>query len=292
MNRSYLSGLGFALTAYVTWGVLPLYWVLLREVNPVEVLAHRIIWTLPFAILMVRLAYQWSMVGAVLRQPRELGVLTATATLIAINWGLYIWSVANSRVVEASLGYYLAPLVTVLLGVAFFRERPRPLQWMSIALAAGGVVLMLVGEGMLPWVSLALAFSFGLYGALRKFSHADASAGLLIETVLLLPFCLGWVFWAQMSGRLVFANASLGTDFLLIGAGFVTALPMLWYVAGARRLPLTTVGVLFYLNPTLQFLLGVLVLNEALSWMRLYAFCLIWLGVAVYVCDSLLRRKR
>src|SRR5690625_1148389 len=292
MNRSYLAGLGFALTAYLTWGVLPLYWVLLREVNPVEVLAHRIIWTLPFAVLMVRMAHQWSMVGALLRQPRELGVLAATAMLIAINWGLYIWSVANSRVVEASLGYYLAPLVTVLLGVAFFRERPRPMQWVSIALAAGGVLLMLVGEGMLPWVSLALAVSFGLYGALRKFSRADASAGLLIETVLLLPFCLGWVFWAQMSGRLVFANTSLDTDLLLIGAGFVTALPMLWYVAGARRLPLATVGILFYLNPTLQFLLGVLVLNEALSWMRLYAFCLIWLGVAVYICDGLLRRKR
>lgn len=292
MNRSHLAGLGFALAAYVTWGVLPLYWAQLRLVSPVEVLAHRIIWTLPFAVLMVRLSRQGGVVGTVLRHPRGLGLLAVTAALIAINWGLYIWSVANDRVVEASLGYYLAPLVTVLFGVAIFRERPRPLQWAAIALATGGVALMLMAEGMLPWVSLTLAFSFGLYGALRKFSQADASAGLLIETLLLLPFCLGWVLWAQLSGRLVFANMGFGTDLLLVGAGLVTALPMLWYVAGARRLPLATVGILFYLNPTLQFLLGVLVFNETLSRPRLYAFCLIWLGIAVFVSDGLLRRKR
>lgn len=292
MHRPFLIGLGFALAAYVTWGVLPLYWALLRDVNPLEVLAHRIIWTLPFAGLMVQLGRQWGVIVAVLRQPRQLGLLAATALLIALNWGLYIWAVANSRVVEASLGYYLTPLVSVLLGIIVFSERPRPLQWLAVVLAAAGVGLMLVAEGMLPWVSLTLAGSFGLYGALRKYSQADSSAGLLIETALLAPFCLGWVAWLWVGGQGAFANLSLGTDLLLIGSGIATALPMLWYVAGARRLPLTTVGVLFYLNPTIQFLLGVLVFGEPLSMPRLYTFGLIWLGIALYISDGLRRRKR
>lgn len=276
----------------MTWGVLPLYWTLLRDVSPLEVLAHRIIWTLPFAGLMVQLGRQWGVVGAVLRQPRQLGLLAVTALLIALNWGLYIWAVAKSRVIEASLGYYLTPLVSVLLGIIVFGERPRPLQWLAVALAAAGVGLMLVAEGMLPWVSLTLAGSFGLYGALRKYSQADSSAGLLIETALLAPLCLGWMAWLWVNRQAAFTYTGLGTDLLLIGSGIVTALPVLWYVAGARRLPLATVGILFYLNPTIQFLLGVLVFGEPLSMPRLYTFGLIWLGIALYISDGLRRRQR
>lgn len=275
----------------MTWGVLPLYWTLLRDVSPLEVLAHRIIWTLPFAGLMVQLGRQWGVVGAVLRQPRQLGLLAVTALLIALNWGLYIWAVAKSRVIEASLGYYLTPLVSVLLGIIVFGERPRPLQWLAVALAAAGVGLMLVAEGMLPWVSLTLAGSFGLYGALRKYSQADSSAGL-IETALLAPLCLGWMAWLWVNRQAAFTYTGLGTDLLLIGSGIVTALPVLWYVAGARRLPLATVGILFYLNPTIQFLLGVLVFGEPLSMPRLYTFGLIWLGIALYISDGLRRRQR
>lgn len=276
----------------MTWGVLPLYWTLLRDVSPLEVLAHRIIWTLPFAGLMVQLGRQWGVVGAVLREPRQLGLLAVTALLIALNWGLYIWAVAKSRVIEASLGYYLTPLVSVLLGIIVFGERPRPLQWLAVALAAAGVGLMLVAEGMLPWVSLTLAGSFGLYGALRKYSQADSSAGLLIETALLAPFCLGWMAWLWVNRHGAFTYTGPGTDLLLIGSGIVTALPVLWYVAGARRLPLATVGILFYLNPTIQFLLGVLVFGEPLSMPRLYTFGLIWLGIALYISDGLRRRQR
>lgn len=292
MNRAYLTGLLFALAAYAAWGILPLYWALLRHVSPVEVLAHRVIWTLPFAAAMVGLARQWDELAGLLRRPRTMLVLAATALLIALNWWLYIWAVTNGRMLEASLGYYLTPLVTVLLGLAAFGERPKPLQWLAIMLATAGVALILIGEGLLPWVSLALAFSFGLYGALRKHVRADAAVGLFVETALLLPLFLGWLFQLLLSGRSAFLSINFSTDLLLLGSGVVTALPLLWHVAGARRLSLVALGLLFYLNPTLQFLLGVLVFEEAFSRVRLYAFCLIWAAVAIYVSDMLLRRRR
>ncbi|NLO79119.1 MAG: EamA family transporter RarD [Xanthomonadaceae bacterium] len=214
MNRAYLTGLLFALAAYAAWGILPLYWALLRHVSPVEVLAHRVIWTLPFAAAMVGLARQWDELAGLLRRPRTMLVLAATALLIALNWWLYIWAVTNGRMLEASLGYYLTPLVTVLLGLAAFGERPKPLQWLAIMLATAGVALILIGEGLLPWVSLALAFSFGLYGALRKHVRADAAVGLFVETALLLPLFLGWLFQLLVSGRSAFLSINFSTDLL------------------------------------------------------------------------------
>ena len=292
MKQSLLAGLGFALAAYVVWGGFPLYWKMLASVDPTEVLAHRVLWTLPFATVMVHIGGQWRAVRTALTTPRQLALLTLTACLIALNWGVFIWAVSNSRVVEASLGYYLTPLVTVLLGVLAFGERPRLLQWIAIALAAIGVLVLLLGEGVVPWVSLTLAFSFGLYGALRKYATADSAGGLFIETAVLAPVALAWVAWLAASGSGAFLAGRLSIDLLLIGAGAMTAVPLLCYVAGARRLPLATLGILFYLNPTLQFLLGTLLYGEPLSQMQIYAFIFIWTGIAVYVSESVLRRRR
>lgn len=283
--------MGYALAAYLSWGLLPLYWALLREVGALEVLAHRVVWSLPFALLLVRLSRRWGLVVELLRQPGQLALLTGSALLIGLNWGLYIWAVLNGRVVEASLGYYLMPLVTALLGVIAFGERPWPLQWLALALAAASVGVMLVGEGRMPWVSLTLASSVAFYSALRKHSRADAAVGLLIETVLLVPLCLGWLIWLLASGSAAFTQLGLDTDLLLLASGMATVLPMLWYVAGARRMPLATLGILFYLNPTLQFLLGVLVFDEAMPPLRLAAFCLIWISIALYVGEELRRRR-
>lgn len=291
MDKRYSAGLAFALTANIIWGSFPLYWALLPGVEALEILAHRIIWTLPFAAVMVSVGRQWRLVARVLRTPRQLALLTLTACLIALNWGLYIWSVTHGRVVEASLGYYLTPLVTVLLGVIAFGERPRRLQWLAVGFAVAGVAMLVIGVGHLPWVALTLATSFGLYGALRKRAVADSAAGLFLETAVLAPVALSGVLWLLLGGGGAFLHGGARTDLLLVGAGVMTAVPLLTYVAGARRLPMMTLGILFYVNPTLQLLLGVLVFEEALTRGQIVSFVLIWLGIAVYLLDGILRRR-
>lgn len=292
MRQNSPAGLGYAMAANLIWGCFPLYWALLPGVSALEILAHRILWTLPLALAMVWIGGQWRVAAATLRTPRQLALLTLSACLIALNWGLYIWAVTHGRVVEASMGYYIAPLVTVLLGVIAFGERPRPLQWLAVALAAAGVAVQMLGLGSLPWVGLTLAVSFALYGALRKRSTADSAAGLFIETALLSPLALAGVLWLLATGGGAFLHRGTGTDLLLIGAGFMTAVPLLCYVAGARRLPLATLGILFYANPTLQLLLGVLVFDEPLARAQIAAFVLIWLGILVYLLEGVLRRRR
>jgi chloramphenicol-sensitive protein RarD len=292
MNRTQLSGLGFALAAYLIWGGFPLYWKQLAGVDPVEVLAHRVLWTLPFAAAVVHFGGHWRPVRAALRDWRQLSLLVLTAALIALNWGVYIWAVANDRVLEASLGYYLTPLVSVLLGVVAFAERLRPLQWAAVAFAAAGVAYLMLAEAAPPWAGLTVAFSFGLYGALRKRARVDSAAGLFVETAVLAPAALAWVAWLAAAGNGAFAAGELSTDLLLMGAGVMTAVPLLCYVAGTRRLPLATMGVLFYLTPSLQFLLGTLVYDERLSGAQAGGFGLIWCGLLVYVLEEFLRRRR
>ncbi|MEM8962540.1 MAG: EamA family transporter RarD [Acidobacteriota bacterium] len=274
-----------ALGAYLAWGFIVFYFKAVDHVPPLEVLAHRIAWSVP--LLMAVLVWQGRLasVRTVLRDRRTLGVLLATTVLIAINWLVFILAVFHDQVLQASLGYYINPLVSVLLGMAFLGERLRPVQWLAAGLAVVGVLVLAIGYGVVPWISLLLASSFGLYGLLRKTVRADGLVGLLVETALLLPLCLGYLGYLAATGELVFGQ-DLATSLLLPAGGVVTAVPLLWFANGVRRLRLSTIGFMQYIAPTMQFLIAVLVFAEPFTAGHQKAFVCIWLAVGLYSADA------
>jgi chloramphenicol-sensitive protein RarD len=282
--------LGFA--AYAMWGAFPLYWPLLEPAGAVELLAHRVAWSALMMVVLTVVLRKWSGIRSILTTPRTLGLLLAASAVISVNWGVYIWSVNNEHVVEASLGYFINPLVTVLMGVLVLGERLRPLQWAALGVAALAVVGLTVDEGHAPYIALALAFSFGTYGLLRKKADVGAVEGLTVETVLLSPLALGFILWLQVSG-----NGHAGEDLpwhllLLSTAGLVTALPLLCFGGAATRVPLTTLGLLQYVAPTLQFLLGITVGDEPMSTSRWIGFAVIWAALVLFSLDSVRSRRQ
>jgi chloramphenicol-sensitive protein RarD len=282
-----LAGALYATLAYGTWGVLPVYWKALAGVPLVEVLAHRVFGTVIFSALLLAGLRRTGELGDALRSPRERASLLASGVLIAVNWGVFIWAVGAGRIVETSLGYYLNPLVNVLLGTVFLRERLRRAQGISVALAGAGVLVMLVSHGELPWIALALAVSFGLYGLLHKLTHVRPIAGLALETAALAPAALAYLCFATEppGGALVTAGSLPRT--LLVLAGPVTALPLLWFASAARRLRLSTLGLFQYLAPTLALLVAVLLYGEPFGRAHAAAFALIWAALALYTADAL-----
>lgn len=286
-------GIFYALVAYGIWGLIPLYFRAVRGVSPFEVLAHRIVWSflLLAAALSVARDRAWS---RLLRQrPRIIWSFVASATALSINWLVYIWSVGAGHVVDASLGYFINPLFSVVLAVVVLKERLRPAQWAAVAVAALGVLWLTVLAGQLPWIGLALATTFGCYGLLRKLAALDALAGLALETTLLLPFALGYLLWLGLVGVSAWSGATAGLRALLIAAGPITAVPLLSFAAGARRIPLSLVGILQYLGPTLQLLLGIWVFHEPFAKPKLLGFALIWLAVLLFSAEGwLLARRR
>ena len=286
-HRASASGVAFAASAYLFWGTFPLYFRALAGVPAREILAHRIVWSALFLVLLVSATARWREVGAALRAPRALGTLAATALLISTNWVVYIWAVNAGRVLEASLGYFVNPLVTVLLGVAFLGESLSRRQAAAVALAAAGVLALVIRAGHVPWIALALAVTFGLYGLLRKRLPVDALAGLLGEVGILAPFALAYLAWLR-GGHLADGGAR---TLLLVASGVVTALPLLWFAAGVRRLQLSTVGLLQYLNPTMQFAIAVFVFGEPFGGPHAVAFGCIWAALAVYSLDALARSR-
>jgi len=279
-------GIAYAALAYILWGLFPIYFLQIASVPPVEVVAHRVVWSLAFLLVLLALRRQWAWLAPVLRQPRVLGAFALSAVLLAGNWGVYIWAVTNGHVLDASLGYFITPLVNVLLGTTVLHERPRPAQWAALSLAASGVLWLTVQGGQLPWIALVLAASFGTYGLLRKIATLGALEGLALETLLLAPLAfiaLAW-WWAQ--GTASFPATTWTTDFWLVLLGPVTAVPLLLFAAGARRITLTTLGLLQYLGPTIQFALGVLVFREPFSAMRLIGFGFIWGALVLYSVDG------
>ena len=276
-------GLALAVGAYAFWGVLPLYFHILTGVPALQVLAHRVVWSL---ILLVALVLALRRGGAMLAAARgkTLLLLIASAALIAINWLVYIWSVQHGHVLEASLGYFINPLVNVALGIAVLGERLRKWQGVAIGVAGLGVVAMALSGGGSIWISLVLAASFGLYGLLRKVAAIDALGGLTVETILLAPLCIGWLAYSAAHDATGFGQ-SPGLDMLLLAAGIVTALPLLMFAAAARRLPLSTMGLLQYIAPSLQFGLALL-FGEPLRPVHFVTFPLIWAGCALYAWDS------
>lgn len=285
-------GLAAAITTYIVWGLSPLFWKLLTHVDVLDIMAHRYIWALPLTVLGVVLAGSWAKVRVALGQPRILLTLAVTAAMVTVNSGVYVWAVNNGQVVEASLGYFLTPLLTTLFGLMFFAERLRPWQWAAIGLAGAGVASKMFILGAVPWVGLAIGGSFALYGALRKHVDVGTLTGYFIEIIILAPPSLIYAIWLQTQGLGAFRAVGMGTDLLLIAGGIMTAVPFMLYVMGARRLPLSTLAIFFYINPTLQFLVGVLVFDESVTMGQLFSFGLIWLALIVYTVEGRLGMRR
>ena len=283
-----------AALAYILWGLFPLYIKLVAHVPVLEIVLHRSLWALVFVLALLALRRQFAWLAPVLRQPRTLAIFGLSALLLGANWLLYVWAVNNGRVLDASLGYFINPLVNVLLGCVVLHERPRPLQWAAVALAAAGVLWLAVGAGHVPWVSLLLAASFGFFGLLRKTAPLGAIEGLALETLLLGPLAVAGLLWLGAGGQGHFLQGDGRTDVLLLAAGPATAIPLLLFAYGARRVTLATLGLLQYLGPSIQFVLGVFLYQEPFSASRGVGFALIWAALALYSAESLrlMRRKR
>ena len=291
-HGSVRAGYAYGVAGYIIWGLFPLYFKSVAEANSVEVLAHRIIWAAPALAVVLLIARRWGEVGAVFRTGRQLRPILLSTGLIAVNWFVYIYAVVTDRVSEASLGFFINPLVSVALGAIFLAERPSRMQWLAIAIAAGGVGVRVVALRELPWIALALPFAFGFYGLVRKTATVKPIPGLFCEVTLLLPLALGYlaVLFARDSASFVSAGPEL--SFLLMLAGPVTIIPLLCFTTATRRLPLATMGLLQYMTPTFQLLLAVFLYNERFGAADAASFALIWLAVGLYMTDTLVRARR
>jgi len=281
----HLGALSAAL-AFVWWGLFPLYFRIVPGIPAGQVLAHRIVWCLLFLAGVLSVRRQWAWLPQVLRRPKVLAAFTASALLIAANWLTYIWSVGNDHVIDASLGYFITPLINVLLGYTLLRERPRRVQWVALAIAAAGVVWLTLQTGKLPWIALVLGITFACYGLLRKIAALGPLEGLMLETLVLGPLALAaLVFWAR-AGTGVFPSTDAAANIWLIALGPITAVPLLMFAAGARSLSMTTLGLLQYIGPTIQLAVGVWVFNEPFTPARLIGFAAIWLALVIYTADG------
>ena len=280
------AGIASGLTAYLLWGLFPLYWGLLEPATPTEVLAARVIFSLVFLVGLVTLTRQWGPVRAVLADRRTLGILSLAAAVVTVNWGVFIWAVDNDHVVDASLGYFINPLVSIALGVVVLRERLRRLQWLAVAIATLAVLFATVTLGRPPWVALILAFSFGFYGLAKKLAGVDAVASLTVEMLVLAPFALAYLAWLSARGDLVLGSEGLAHALLMAGAGPVTALPLLFFGFAAHRVPLSVLGPLQYVAPSLQLLIGVWLFGEPMSPQRWLAFVGVWIALVAFTVDA------
>ena len=289
-SDSYLAGIFYALACYIAWGVFPLYWKLLARIPAQQILAHRIVWSVVFLIAMMAVTRNRNFL-IYLKRPRTLALLFITGLLVGGNWFVYIYAVNHNHIVEASLGYYINPLVNVLLGVLFLKERLGKMQVIAVVFAIAGVTWLAIHNGRVPWISLFLAVSFGLYGLFRKKANLESLPGLLIETMLLSPMALYYRWFMNQQGSGVFLHSSLLTNVLLILGGPVTAIPLFWFGKAATRIPLSTIGFIQYIAPTMQLIIGLLVYREPFSPVYLASFALVWIGLVIYSV-SLVREYR
>lgn len=280
-------GFLFGVLAYVLWGAFPLYWPLLEPSGAVEILAHRVVWSVLTMAVVVAATSRMAQLRSLLLNVRARRLLTVAAVTIALNWGTYIYGVNNHRVVETSLGYFINPLVTVLLAVVVLGERLRPAQWVALGIGAVAVLAIAIEYGRPPWIALILAFSFGTYGLVKKQADVDAVESLTFETIVLAPIALGYLIWLGIDGHQHFTHHGLGHATLIMTTGIVTAVPLLCFGAAAIRVPMTTLGLLQYLAPIFQFLLGVFALHEHMTAMRWLGFGLVWLALAIFTADAL-----
>jgi chloramphenicol-sensitive protein RarD len=287
------TGVLSAALAFLCWGLFPLYFHALGAVPPLEIMVHRVLWSLLFLAIVLSVRGQWRWLLDVKSEPRVIGSFAVSAVLLSGNWLLYIWAVNNGHVIEASLGYFINPLVNVMLGYLVLKERLRGVQWAAIGIAALGVLWLTWQAGHMPWIALVLAASFGGYGLMRKTAQLGALEGLSFETMLLFPFALGYIVWLTMQGQNSFLSTpSDTTRALLVAAGPITAIPLLLFASGARKIPLSVLGLLQYIGPTIQLSLGVWVFHEAFTGARMAGFALIWAALALYAGEGWLSSRR
>ena len=286
MNKGVLYGIG----AYTLWGFFPLYWKLLQKVTALELIGHRIAWSFLMLLAVILIARQWGEFRAALNR-RTFMLYSMASVLIGVNWLMYVWAVNAGHIVETSLGYFINPLLSVLLGLIILREKLRPVQWLPVGLAFAGVTYLTVTYGRPPWIALSLAFTFGFYGLVKKLAPLSSLHGLTLETGILFIPALVYVLYLEVSGSAAFLHTGLGPDLLMIGAGAVTTIPLLMFASAAKGIPLTTVGVLQYLAPTIQFLIGVLIYKESFDRTRLVGFSLVWLALIIFWVENYLASR-
>lgn len=280
-------GVLYGIAAYTMWGLFPLYWPLLKPAGALEILAHRIAWSLVAVVAILAVRRHWSWFRELMRTPRKVGLLALAAAIVTVNWGVYIYAVNTGHVVESALGYFINPLVSVLFGVFLLKERLRPWQWGAVGLGTLAVVVLTLDYGRLPWIALVLAVSFGTYGLVKKIAQVSAAESLTIETLVLLLPALGYLVYLQGQGGATFGSLGAGHALLLAGGGVITAIPLLCFTSAAIRIPLTTIGLLQYIAPVLQFLVGVFVVHEVMPPSRWAGFAIVWLALSVFTWDSL-----
>jgi chloramphenicol-sensitive protein RarD len=289
VDKETTAGILFGIGAYGLWGLLPLYFFVLMPAGAVEIVANRVVWSLLFCALLITVTRSWAALGRALRNRTVFGALAVAAFLIAINWLTYTYAVTTGQAVEASLGYFINPLVSVLLGVLVLKEKLRPLQWAAVAIGFIAVGVLTYSYGKLPWIALTLAFSFGLYGFVKKRvgPKVDAATSLSVETMVLAPFAAATMIYLAASGTATLTTQGPGHFWLLLASGVITAVPLLFFGASARRLPMTTIGLLQYFAPLLQFILALLVFKEAMTLDRWIGFGVVWLALLVLTVDIL-----
>lgn len=288
-EKKTLEGAYFALAAYGFWGLVPIYFKWLNHIGPWEIISHRIIWSLLFLFALITLTKAWR----TLKVPRHTFFkLIISSLLLGANWLIFIWAILHDNITETSLGYFINPLVSVFLGMIFLRETLRPLQWIAIFIAALGISYQLLAGDAIPWVALALAFSFGLYGLIRKNLNLPSATGLTIETLLITPIAIGYLIWLYLQGRSSFGSIDLSTDSLLIASGFVTAFPLLCFAAAITRLSLTVAGMYQYLAPSISLLVAVYVYNEPFGVDRLVTFSCIWTALIIFASETIYHQRK
>ncbi|GHC66268.1 EamA family transporter RarD [Streptomyces cinnamoneus] len=281
------TGLLCGVLAYGIWGLFPLYWPLLEPAGALEILAHRMVWSLAAVVVVLAITRRWAWIPPLLRQPRRLGMVALGALVISANWGIYIWAVNSGHVVETSLGYFINPLVTIGLGVLVLRERLRPAQWAAVAVGVAAVVVLAIGYGKPPWIALAIAATFSTYSLVKKKVGLDGLESMAAETAVQFLPALGLLLFLGAQGKSTFAAEGVGHSLLLLGTGAITALPLISFGAAAVRLPLSVTGMLQYLAPVFQFALGLTVFHEAMPAERWAGFALVWLALAMLTWDAL-----
>ncbi|WP_093669141.1 EamA family transporter RarD [Sporolactobacillus nakayamae] len=295
-HRETKLGAIYTLSAYFMWGLFPLYWIPIHQIPALEILAHRIFWSLTF---MIGLLWVTKSLGSFIRElklllakPRLLLFVFAAAVLITLNWLVYIWAVNHGHVIESSMGYYINPLISILLGILFLKERLTSWQLIAFILAASGVLIQTINFGHVPWIALSLALTFGFYGLAKKLIHITPSLELTFETLFVVPVALLYLIFVQQSGSASFGTGSWTTTLLLIGTGVVTAVPLLFFAEGARRISLTMVGFFQYINPTMQLIIGIVIYREPFHPIQLVSFSFIWLGLLVFTLSATLFDRR
>jgi len=287
MNKGILNGLA----AYALWGFFPIYWKLLHQVSALQVIAHRISWSFILLIIFILLTKQWRDFRSAALTAKTLGIYSIAAVLLTVNWLVYVWGVNAGFIVETSLGYFINPLLSVLLGVVFLRERLRPAQWVPVGLASVGVIYLTVVYGRLPWIALSLAFSFGFYGFVKKLAPLGSLYGLTLETAIVFPIALIYLAFVGFTGSGTFLHQGALTDMLLIGAGAVTTIPLLMFASAAKQIPLTVIGLLQYIAPTLQFLIGVFIYEEPFDQAHLIGFGIVWVALIIFWVENFIAHR-